>query len=137
MNVKQLFIQKTENTTIQLIRYAFVGGTATIIDFALLYSLTEYLKIHYLISAALAITIALTYNYILCVLWVFNKRTIKNPAIEITIFFIIAATGVAANEIIIWALTEFVKFHYLISKIFSTIIVYLWNFFARKYIIFR
>ncbi|MBW3016386.1 GtrA family protein [Candidatus Woesearchaeota archaeon] len=137
MNIKKLFIQKTDNTAIQLIRYAFVGGTATIIDFCLLYSFTEYLKIHYLISAALAVTIALTYNYILCILWVFNKRTIKNKIAELTIFALIAATGVGANEIIIWGLTEYARFHYLISKIFSTIIVYLWNFFARKYIIFK
>ncbi len=137
MHFKEIFIHKTDNTAVQLLRYALVGGTATLIDFTLLYALTEYLKIHYLLSATIAVTIALTYNYLLCISWVFDKRKLKNKIAESLIFLIIAMTGVILNGATIYILTEYAKFYYLISKIFSTAIIFLWNFFARKTILFK
>ena len=99
--------------------------------------MTEYAGIHYLISAAIAISIALVYNYILCIVWVFNKRKLKNRILELFIYCLIGLSVLGLNELLMWIITEYVQFHYLISKIFATIVVYLWSFFARKIILFR
>lgn len=39
--IKKLFAQNTENTYIQFFRYFFVGGFAFLVDFGLLYVLTD------------------------------------------------------------------------------------------------
>ena len=45
---KKIFYGASDNPLIQFVRYFFVGGFAFIIDFGLLYILTEYAGLHYL-----------------------------------------------------------------------------------------
>ena len=75
--------------------------------------------------------------YILNVRWVFNRRTFKNKYFEITIFIVIGDVGLILNQYIIWFFTENANFHYLYSKLVATMIVVIWNFFTRKYFLFR
>ncbi len=135
--LEKLLKNETNNTLIQLFRYTFVGGFAFIVDFSLLFALTELMGIHYLISAAIALTAGLIINYFLSILWVFDKRKLVNKSIEFTLFAVIGIVGLGLNELFIWVFTEFAGLYYLLSKIVSTGIVYLWNFFARKYTLFN
>ena len=135
--IEKLLKRKTNNIFIQLFRYTFVGGFAFIVDFGSLFVLTEFIHIYYLISAAIAFILGLGTNYILSIIWVFDKRIFKNKYIEFMIFGIIGIVGLGLNELFIWFFTEKMHFYYLISKIISTFFVYLWNFFARKFILFR
>lgn len=134
---EMLFKSGTNNTLVQLFRYTFVGGIAFLFDFGSLYFLTDRMYVHYLVSAALAFLVGITVNYLLSIAWVFQVRTMKNIWVEVSIFAVIGIIGLGLNEIIIWFFTELVKFHYLISKLVSTVCVYLWNFFARKFVLFR
>ncbi|MDQ1332184.1 MAG: hypothetical protein QG576_218 [Bacteroidota bacterium] len=128
---------KTDNTFIQLIRYTFVGGLAFIIDFGTLFILTEYLNIHYLISAGIAFILGLTINYLISTIWVFSKRSFKNQNLEFLLFAFIGIAGLGLNELFMWVFTDLLLIYYLVSKIITTIIVYFWNFFARKYLLFN
>jgi len=137
LTLEKLLKNETNNTFIQLFRYTFVGGFAFIIDFSLLFVLTEYAGIHYLVSAAIALTAGLIINYFLSILWVFDKRKLVNKSVEFTLFAAIGIIGLGLNELFIWVFTEFAGLYYLLSKIVSTAIVYLWNFFARKFTLFN
>ena len=134
---EKLLKDKTDNTLIQLFRYTFVGGIAFIFDFSTLYLLTEFFQVYYLISAAIAFLLGLTINYVLSIFWVFKTRVIKSKWLEFGIFALIGIIGLGLNELIIWTFTEYVGFHYMASKIVSTVIIYLWNFFTRKYILYN
>lgn len=135
--IEKLLKKKTDNTFIQLFRYTFVGGLAFIVDFGSLYFFTEFLNIHYLISAAIGFLLGLTTNYMLSIVWVFNKRKLESKYLEFWIFGLVGLIGLVFNELFIWFFTEHIHFHYLISKIITTLLVYLWNFFARKFILFH
>ncbi len=128
---------KTDKTHIQMFRYLFVGGAAFIVDFLSLFILTDFFGVYYLISAAIAFLIGLIANYFLSISWVFNKRKLKNRHIEFGMFAIIGIIGLGFNEIFIWFFTQDLQIYYLVSKIFAAIIILFWNFFARKYILFR
>ena len=65
-NTKKLFSQ--------IIKFGFVGGTAFVIDAGLLFLLTEFCGIHYLISGMISFTASVIYNYILSVKWVFDAK---------------------------------------------------------------
>ena len=135
-HVRSFFFDKSDKTSIQLFKYFFVGGIAYTVDFGSLFILTDLVKIHYLISAAIAFTLGLITNYSLSIIWVFSKRTVANKRLEFILFSIIGLVGLGLNEVIIWFFTEWIHFHYLISKVFSTVVVFFWNFFARKKILF-
>jgi putative flippase GtrA len=134
---QKLLKDQTNKTRIQLLRYLFVGGAAFIVDFLSLYILTDFFGIYYLISAAIAFSLGLLVNYFLSVSWVFNKRKLKNKNFEFGIFAIIGIVGLGLNEVIIWFFTQELLIYYLLSKIFAAVIILFWNFFARKYVLFR
>ncbi len=134
--LKSLFQGKTNSFFLQLFRYTFVGGLAFAVDFGALFLLTEHFKLHYLISAGISFILGLIVNYFLSVKWVFNSRTVKNHFLEFVIFSLIGLIGLGLNEFFLWIFTEKFLMYYLVSKIVTAIIVYLWNFMARKVILF-
>ncbi len=135
--IETLFKGQSNNTLLQLFRYTFVGGFAFLIDFSTLYILTDYLKIYYLFSAGIAFILGLIANYFLSVKWVFNSRKVENRLMEFLLFTLIGLVGLGLNELFLWILTELFLIYYLLSKMITTFVVYFWNFFARKIILFN
>jgi putative flippase GtrA len=136
IRIGSFLFAKSDKTSTQFLRYIFVGGIAYAVDFGSLFFLTDIIKIHYLISAAIAFILGLITNYVLSIFWVFSRRTLTSRQMEFLLFAIIGLVGLGLNEGIIWFFTDLVHFHYLISKVFSAIVVFSWNFFARKRILF-
>jgi putative flippase GtrA len=141
MKIKELLLtllkHKTQNTYIQFIRYGAVGTVGFIIDFAVLFALTEWINFHYLVSSALSFSVALSATYFLSVAWVFHESKLHNKMHEFWIFLLIGIIGLIINQIFMWTFTEHIGFHYLLSKTVSAILLYGWNFFARKKILFK
>jgi putative flippase GtrA len=135
--IQTLLKQSTNKISIQFFRYIFVGGIAFLVDFGSLYLLTEYFGIFYLLSAAIAFILGLVANYLLSVKWVFNKHTLDNKFHEFGIFALVGIVGLLLNEMIIWFFTSNVHLYYIYSKLISAVLVLFWNFFARRYTIFR
>lgn len=121
----------------QFCRYACVGGLAFLLDFGCLFIFTEIFKIYYLTSAFLSFLLGLAVNYFLSISWVFNHRNIQNEWIEFSIFSIIGVVGIGINLMFIWFFTDITHLHYMGSKIITGGFVFLWNFFARKFLLFR
>ena len=86
----------TKNKTLtQAAKYLVVGGMCTIVDMGLLYILTEYIGIYYVLSAALSFTTGVTLNYFMCTGWIFEESKIKNQGVEIMLYFVISITAVS------------------------------------------
>ena len=51
----------------QIIRFAFVGGGAFVIDYGVMIFLTEVGGLNYLISSAISFTVSVIFNYIMSV----------------------------------------------------------------------
>lgn len=132
-----LFVAPTNNTLLQLFRYGFVGGVAFVVDYGSLYVLTEFLSVPYLWSAAIAFILGLVTNYLLSISWVFKKNATMQRWQEFLFFAIIGVIGLGFNELIMYVGTDMLHLHYMLSKLISTVIVFFWNFFARKYLLFN
>jgi len=134
---RDLFVRKTDRSTVQLLRAVFSSNVAFALDFGLLVLLTEVFGVHYLISNGIGFMAGTTFLYVLSVRWVFSRRSVANRHAEYWIFILIGGAGVALNEILIWTFTEHVGLYYLLSKIVAGSTVFFFNFFTRKYILFR
>lgn len=119
-----------------MLRYGFVGASAFIVDFGLMILLSELCHCPYLASASISFTAGLITNYALSVKWVFNSQKTNNgtKTAEFMLFALIGVIGLGLNAVIIWSLTELLIFHYTVSKLCSTIIVFFWNFIARRFL---
>ncbi len=137
MAMQRIFFGQASNTWVQLLRYTLVGGIAFAVDFSTLVLLTELMGIHYLVSAAAGFATGLATNYGLSVSWVFNRHRLSSRRLEFALFGTIGLVGLGLNELFIYAFTEWAGIHYIYSKFLTTVLVYLWNFGARKVVLFR
>ena len=134
--IDRLFVAPTNNWMLQLFRYGFVGGVAFVVDYGSLFVLTHYAGVPYLWSAAIAFLLGLVTNYLLSISWVFRRNENLRPWVEFLFFAIIGVIGLVLNELIMYVGTDMLHMHYMLSKLISTGIVFFWNFFARKFLVF-
>ncbi len=136
-SLKTLLKDKPDSLIGQLLRYAVVGGISFVVDYGSLWLLTEKAGLPYLWSAAIAFILGLICNYLLSTAWVFGESRIKNAWGEFLAFAIIGVVGLGLNELIMYGCTDGLGFHYMLSKIVSTGIVFFWNFLARRFLVFK
>lgn len=117
----------------QFIKYFGVGFLAAIINITSLYILSSLLKINYLLANILAFILGLITNYILSKKYVFKNENL-NKLLEFIIYGIIGVIGLGIDTLCLWLFTEKVNLYYMISKIVSTGITFIWNFLARKFL---
>lgn len=120
----------------QFMRYCIVGGLSFVVDFLVLFLLTKFLGIHYLVSASIGFVLGLITNYLLCILWIFEHRLLSNSFVEFFIFTLVGLAGLALNNSLIYGLTEWINFHYLVSKVVAASIVLIFNFSLRRTFLF-
>lgn len=148
---RELLIEPTDDGFIQFFRFIFVGGTATLVDigsgwlfFHFVFHENIYLGLFTLsrdvISAAIGFIFGLIVNYILSILWVFQRNDI-NRVKEFTAFAIIGIVGLLIKSGVIALMGLAVPQQngtlFLLKSICGTIIAFLWNFTARKLFIYR
>jgi putative flippase GtrA len=126
----------TTDVKVQVLRSLVVSIIALFVDFGMLIVFKEVFGIHYLVAAALSFMLGVAVNYALSVTWVFADRKLSSRRMEFTIFFVICAIGLVLNLLIIAGLVQWFQFDYRVAKIVSTIIVFFWNFIARKKILY-
>jgi len=119
----------------QIARFSAVGATSAIIDFGVLYLLTDIVGFHYLLSATISFILAAGYNFSLNRAWTFKSNGSRRR--QLPIFISVALIGILINNGIMYLTVEHFGFHYLLAKVFSTAIVTVWNFFINKYITFK
>ena len=134
---RRLLFGSSDSTTVQFARYTVVGGFAFAVDFGVLFLLTHFAGVYYLISAAISFVLGLAVNYVLSRAWVFSHRTMSNATLEFTFFSLIGVAGLGLNEFGMWLLASKCGLQYLLAKIVTAVFVYVWNFGARKYSLFR
>ncbi len=139
----RLFAGATDNTLIQFFRYCFVGGAATVVDWGLS-SLLFYLAFgqHYaVLSNALSFVAGLLVNYFLSTFWVFRNAEIKSRLVEFLGFAAIGVVGLlltmGITKVFEISMADVTSAYQIISKVVSTAAAFLWNFFARKYLIYN
>lgn len=123
---------KTEKLLIQIFKFGIVGGIAFIIDYLSLIICKEVFYLNTLLSAAIAFTISVIYNYIASVKWVFDVNKEKNEKTNFIIFIVLSIVGLIITEIIMWLGSDVMGISYLIVKIVATAIVMIFNFITRK-----
>lgn len=121
----------TRERMLEIIRFCFVGGVSFLMDYALLFALTEFVGIYYLYSSAISFSITVVFNYWLCVIYVF-KGAQKQSARQAIIFFGTGVIGLGLNQLCMWFFVTVAGLHYMLAKIGATIIVTIWNYVTKR-----
>ena len=124
----------------QFLRYLVTGGLAFFVDFGLFALCLYLLDWHYLLANLVGLVAGLILNYALCILWVFTacKRTFeKKKVAEFTLFTLVGLAGVVINQLLMYLMVDGLDLNEMRSKIVAAILVLMWNFGARKLILFK
>ena len=108
-----------------LIKFGLVGLVGSAIHFPVLYVLTEYLGLHYILSATIAIFLASTNNYILNNLWTFSKRSTGAYSIGLIKYIILSLVGDGIYLGLLTFFTEVFYLWYIYSAVMALVIVFL------------
>jgi hypothetical protein len=95
---KQGWRRLPDPLSLELVRYTFVSGLASIVDVGLLVGLTRWVGVHYLQAATIAFGCGLITSYILSIAWVFHERKFHNTCFELGLFTLIGGIGLMAME---------------------------------------
>lgn len=132
--IKHLFrLSKHTGDLDKLIKFSIVGISGVYINEFLLYTLTDSLKLFYVISSVIAIQISIITNFVLNSVWTFNNENMtKDKFIK---FESVCILGASVNFIILIILTSLFNIHYLISNLIAILIAFVVNYsFSRKYV---
>lgn len=124
----------------QFLRYLVTGGLAFVVDFGLFAVCLYAFKWHYLIANLMGLVAGLIINYILSIVWVFVacKRTLeKNRGLEFLLFSLVGVAGIGINQLLMYSMVGQFGWNEMLSKVIAAGLVLVWNFSARKFMLFR
>ena len=119
----------------QILKFGVVGIIATVIDFGVLYVLSQPLGMDPVISAGISFCVSLVFNYVASMRYVFTHREDMSRLREFVIFLVLSLIGLAINEAIMAAGVAVLGNSALAvmgTKVLATVIVMVWNFVSRK-----
>ena len=133
----------------EVLRFAAAGAAGFVVELAVLILLREKLGLDTLIAAPIAFTVSVIVNYVMCALWVFRgakEQSAKSKAA----FFLTSVVGLGINEVmmllfrvlwgedtVLFTVFSFAVSLYILNKVLSTLVVMVWNYFTKRYILTR
>ena len=124
----------------QFVRYLVTGGLAFVVDFGLFALCLYVLDWHYLLANLVGLVAGLVLNYAMSIVWVFTacKRTLeKQKAAEFVLFALVGIAGVGINQLLMYLMVDGMALNEMLSKIIAAALVLMWNFGARKLLLFK
>ena len=131
----------------EVIRFILTGGVCTLIEYAALYALKEWLHMGAVAATPIAFLISVVFNYILCVRFVFDGAKEGSRSAQLG-FVITSGVGFFLNWLIMWALTALLGEDtvlltlfgfdlkvYWVNKIIATGLVMVWNYFTKRWLL--
>ena len=128
----------------QVVKFGIVGIIALIIDVVLL-NLLLLVHLNNVVAGTISFIISLIFNYIASMKYVFKHREDMSRWMELLIFVISAVIGLLINDAIIWLSTlgmvealrgtAIYMLRTNIGKLIATVVVAVWNFVIRKWLL--
>ena len=125
------------NIFFQLFRYVIAGGGLFLIDVVLFYVFAVFLNINYLAVNSTLFLFGSVLNYILSYKWVFLNSNIDSHSRNIKVLMLVLLFSLLLSNLQLYFYIEILTLEKLDSKLLSAVMVFIWNFLARKYFVFR
>ena len=133
----------------EVIRFCITGGVCFLIELAALILFRDKVGLDTLIATPIAFLISVIVNYLMCIKWVFDGAGEQGNKQKIG-FLVTSVMGLLLNELLMWlfrmifgedavvvTVFSFAVTMYMVNKTMATVIVMIWNYFTKRYILKR
>jgi len=112
---------------LKLLKFCVVGFSGIFIDFGTTWLMKEKIKINKYIANSCGFTLAASSNFFWNRIWTFKSHS-NHIGTQYFSFLTISIIGLGLNNLIIWILSDKMKWNFYFSKVIAIGIVTLWNF---------
>jgi dolichol-phosphate mannosyltransferase len=119
----------------RVFKFGLVGISGIVVNMGVLWYLTEFVGLYYLVSSLFAIELAILNNFIWNDLWTFKSGASHKRSSRwhrIISFHVVSAGGLVINMGILYLLTSVGGIYYLISNIIGILVGFGWNFMVNR-----
>jgi dolichol-phosphate mannosyltransferase len=122
----QFFNPRSQEHWQKVFKFALVGATGTMLNLTIIYVLTDYILIWYIISAMIAIECSILWNFYLNTKITFNYRFLSRYDVFAAAFkyHLSSIAGLAINLLVLFILTEFLGIYYIFSELSAIILAF-------------
>ncbi|MDR1339779.1 MAG: GtrA family protein [Prevotellaceae bacterium] len=112
---------------LKFLKFCAVGFSGMLIDFGITWLIKEKLKFNKYIANSCGFILAASSNYMLNRIWTFESH---RPQIvtEYFSFIGVSVVGLILNNLIVFILSDRLKWNFYVSKVVAIGVVILWNF---------
>ena len=114
----------------KFIKFGVVGFSGRGIDFGTTYLCKEKLRLNKYLSNCVGFILAATSNYFLNRIWTFESHK-EEIAVQYLQFMVVSTVGLGINSLVLYLLTDKLKWNFYFSKLIAIGITTVWNFFAN------
>ena len=124
-------------TKTQFTKFAIAGLIFAVVNILILYVLTNFLGIYYILSSIIAFFLGSTGNFLLNKKWTFKERIRHHDLLsKYAKAMYVNITAVIITIALLYILTEFLNIYYLLSQTIAMIVAFFANFIGNKKIVF-
>ncbi len=116
--------------------YSIGAALAFAADVLVLWTLVEFLRVHYLAAAATGFIAGTAVLYAFAVRYAFSFRRVADARREFGVFAAVGLMGIVLNLAIIYGAVEIMHLHYLMAKIAASAVTFVANFGLRRALLF-
>ena len=131
----------------EALRFIITGGVCFAVEFVCLVLLRDTAGLDTLIATPIAFLISVALNYLMCVKWVFQGVGEQKRAAQAG-FLLTSVMGLLLNEGLmllfrhlfgedqaLFSVFSFTVTMYMVNKVLATLLVMVWNYFTKRYIL--
>ena len=117
-------------------RYGLCSALALAVDTGALLTLHQGFALHYLLSAAIGFSAGLFVAYALSIRFAFSQRRVDDARSEFLIFALVGVLGLGLTQALLQMFVDVFGAPVLASKLMTAGFVFIFNFGARKVLLF-
>ncbi|MCL0075835.1 GtrA family protein, partial [Dehalococcoidia bacterium] len=124
-------LMKRKGELLRFVKFCLVGLSGVLVHLGLLYLLTEFVGLFYLVSAVISIQSSIISNFTLNNYFTFADRRLpgaKSFLNRLLKFNLVSLAGLGLNIGVLGLLTEVFGIYYLISALGGIVVAVLWNY---------
>lgn len=129
-------LQKLPFQHIKIVRYLVSGGSAALLNFALLWGFTDLAHLWYLLSLCIAWALSSVYTFALQKFWTFEDHSLERTHIQFSQYIVLSLVNLALNSLFLFVLVEYAHLWYLAGQVMCIGALAAMNFFIYRTFIF-